>query len=246
MNKFIKENRKPYFYNKIGIVILFRYSSKRLPGKALIQINGKEVLKYIIEKLETIFNKSSLIIATSTDKSDNVIEKFSKQERIKCYRGSLDNVALRFYEAACQKRWEYAVRICGDNIFVNIEAITSMLQALEKKDYIFLSNTKGRTFPKGMSVEIVKLDYYKNLLDKINKVDKYKEHVMLYFYEKDPPKNHYYFYNNAVPEAAEMQLALDTPDDLEKIQNIINQFSKPHWKYSLKEIFEICKKLNYE
>ena len=232
--------------NKIGVVILSRYSSKRLPGKALIQINGKEVLKYIIERLETIFNKSSLIIATSTDKSDDVIEKFSKQEGVKCYRGSLNNVASRFYEAASQKGWEYAIRICGDNIFVDIKTITSMLQALEKKDYIFLSNKKDRTFPIGMTVDIVKLDYYKNLLGKINKKDKYKEHVTLYFYEKDNPKNHYYFYNNEVPEAAGIQLALDTPEDLEKIQNIINQFSKPHWEYNLKEIFKICKKLNYE
>ncbi len=236
---------KSCFYNKIGVVILSRYSSKRLPGKAVIQINGKEVLKYIIERLETIFSKSSLIIATSNDESDDAIEKFSEREGVKCYRGSLDNVASRFYEAACQKGWKYAVRICGDNIFVNIEAITSMLQALRKKDYTFLTNTKGRTFPTGMSVEIVKLDYYKNLLDKINKVDKYKEHVTLYFYEKDPPKNHYYLYNKAVPEAAGTQLALDTPDDFKKIQNIINQFSKPHWEYGLKEIFEICKKLNY-
>jgi len=231
---------------KIGIVILSRYLSKRLPGKALIQINGKEVLKYIIEKLETIFKKSSLIIATSTDKSDDVIERFSKQEGIKCYRGSLNNVASRFYEAASQKGWEYVIRICGDNIFVDIETITSMLQVLEKRDYVLLSNLKGRTFPKGMSVEIVKLDYYKNLLDKINKKDKYKEHVTLYFYEKDPPKNHYYFYNNEIPEAAGIQLALDTPEDLEKIQNIINQFSKPHWEYGLKEIFKIYKKLNYK
>ena len=239
----LNNNRKSYFYNKIGVVILSRYSSKRLPDKALIQINGKEVLKYIIERLETIFSKSSLIIATSIDKSDDVIEKFSKREGIKCYRGSLDNVASRFYEAASREKWKYAIRICGDNIFVNTKTIASMLQALKKKDYTFLSNTKGRTFPTGMSIEIVKLDYYKNLLDRINKADKYKEHVALYFYEKDSPKNHYYFYNNAVPKAAGMQLALDTPDDLKKIQNIINQFSKPHWEYSLKEIFEICKKL---
>ena len=236
---------KSYSYNKIGAVILSRYSSKRLPGKALIQINGKEVLKYIIERLETIFSKSSLIIATSTDKSDDAIEKFSEQEGLECYRGSLDNVASRFYEAACRRKWKYAIRICGDNVFANIEAIASMLQILKKRNYAFLTNKKGQTFPVGMSVEIVKLDYYKNLLDKINKVDKYKEHVTLYFYEKDSPKNHYYFYNNTAPKAAGMQLALDTPDDLKKIQNIINQFSKPHWEYGLKEIFEICKKFNY-
>lgn len=228
---------------KIGVIILSRYSSKRFPGKALASIKNKKVLEYIIERLETIFSKSSLVIATSTRKDDDLIEKFSKQAGVACYRGSLENVASRFYEAALWKKWKYAIRICGDNVFVNTEAIISMLRALKKKNYVFATNKKGQTFPTGMSVEIVDVDYYKKLLSKINKVDKYKEHVTLYFYEKDNPKGHYYFYNNVVPKAKGLHLALDTQDDFKKIKKIINKFSKPHWEYNLKEIYNIWEKI---
>ncbi|MCP1663261.1 spore coat polysaccharide biosynthesis protein SpsF [Methanocalculus sp. AMF5] len=230
----------------VGVVIISRQSSKRLPGKALIEINGKPVLKYIIERLETVFNKKSMVIATSLDTSDDAIEEFAHKEGIDCYRGSLENVALRFYEAAAQKGWEYAIRISGDNVFVNLEAIVAMLNELERNDYIFLSNKKDQTFPTGMSVEIVKMDYYQLKLRSICEEDRFKEHVTMYFYERDNPKKHYYYYNTLVPEAAGIELALDTPNDFYKISTIINGFTKPHWDYYLKEIFDIWKKLKQD
>lgn len=231
--------------DNVGVVILSRYSSNRLPGKALIKIKEKEVLKYIIERLEKVFKKEFIVIATSTEASDDVIEEFSKKENIDCYRGSLNDVASRFYKAAYNKGWKYAIRVCGDNIFVNIETLNSMLGILNKKHYDFISNVKNRTFPIGMSIEIVRLEYFGSLLKKIKKSKRYKEHVTLYLYEKEKPGNHYFYYNKKVPEAAGMILSLDTAEDLERTRKIINQFTEPHWKYNLKEIFEIWKKIKY-
>ena len=59
--------------NNIGVVILVRYNSTRLYGKALLDINGKPSLKYLIERLETLFDKSQLIIATSKENHDDAI-----------------------------------------------------------------------------------------------------------------------------------------------------------------------------
>lgn len=230
--------------NQIGVVILSRYSSKRLPGKALMKINDKPILKYIVERLEQVFDKSDITIATSTQKEDDVIERFCIEEEIDCYRGSLDNVALRFYEAAREKNWKYAVRICGDNVFVNIEAIKLMLEKTETGNYDFLTNKKDQTYPYGLSVEIVNVKHFESQLDEINKVEKYREHVTLYYYENESGK-HYYHYNTEVPEAAGIQLALDTKEDFETIENIIKRFNKPHWQYGLKEIIQIWKELGY-
>jgi len=212
----------------------------------LIKIEGKEVLKYIIERLERVFDKASIIIATSDNSSDDVIEHFAKKETIRCYRGSLENVASRFYEAARSQKWQYAIRINGDNIFVDTDILRAMTKILHKENYDFITNVKDRTFPMGMSIEIVRLDYYQKALEKICKTDRYKEHVTLYFYEKDPPENHYLFYNTFVPEAAGIQLALDTPEDLERTRKIIKEFSRPHWEYNLEEIFRIWRDLGYE
>ena len=52
---------------KIGIIILCRYDSNRLPGKILKRINGKPVLNYIIERL-TYTEKQTLLENTIDDK----------------------------------------------------------------------------------------------------------------------------------------------------------------------------------
>ena len=49
------------------IFIQARMNSKRLPGKSLIKINNKPVLKHIFDRLR-VFGKKKIIILTSKNK----------------------------------------------------------------------------------------------------------------------------------------------------------------------------------
>ncbi|MEL6942907.1 MAG: hypothetical protein AAFO82_09580, partial [Bacteroidota bacterium] len=167
---------------KIGAVILSRYSSRRLPGKALMEIEGKKVLEYIIERLLVVLEPSQLVLATSEEASDNPIADFAKKQGIQYFRGSLENVSDRFYQAAKAQNWDYAIRINGDNIFTDTQVLKEMITIAVKDEYDFVSNVKGRSFPKGMSIEIVNLDYYARQLPKIENDPRYREHVTLYLY----------------------------------------------------------------
>lgn len=228
---------------KVGVVVLSRYSSSRLPGKALMEINNKPILMFIIERLGQVFEKSHLIIATSTYESDNPIADFANAHGIDCYRGSLENVSERFLEAAEKKGFDYVIRINGDNIFLDIPTLKEMLDILSEKPVDFLSNVKDRTFPKGMSIEIVNVNFYREKLPDIESNSQYREHVTLYFYENLDQGNFYFFYNLKYPQLAGMQLALDTKDDLIRTENIIRHFDKPHWNYNMEEIGNILNKL---
>jgi spore coat polysaccharide biosynthesis protein SpsF len=226
----------------IGIVILSRFSSNRLPGKALMEINGKPILKYILERLEQVVPSNKIIIATSSEKSDDAIEVFSKNLGIACFRGSLDNVAERFFKAAEAQKWDYAVRINGDNIFLDTAVLKHMISIADVGQYDFISNVKERTFPKGMSVEIVRMSFYKSVLHKIINDKELREHVTLYLYGLSDTK-HYYYMNTLLPESAGLQMALDTKEDFERTTKIINAFELPHYNYNLVEIFNTWKKL---
>ena len=132
---------------KIGIVILSRFNSSRLPGKALMKIGDKLVLEYIIERLLQVVDLDRIVIATSDQPSDNPIETFAQDKRIKCFRGSLNNVAERFYQAGESLNWDYAIRINGDNIFVDIQVLKEMIQITESGNYDFVSNVKKSHLP---------------------------------------------------------------------------------------------------
>lgn len=215
----------------------------RLPGKALMMLNGKTVIETIVERLTQVLDLDDIVIATSVEDTDNPIVEFAHNKGFNIYRGSLENVAERFYLAAKKQDWDYAIRINGDNVFVDIKLLQQMIDVAKNNNYDFLSNVKDRTYPKGMSIEIVNLNYYKNLLEIINSSERYKEHVTLYLYENENIK-HYYFYNTKLPEAAGIQLALDTKEDFERTKKIMSKFAENHTKYNLKDIFDIYKKLD--
>lgn len=225
---------------KIGIVILSRFNSSRLPGKALMKIGDKKVLEFIIERLLQVVSQDQIVLATSDQSSDNPIEAFAKTKGVNCFRGSLDNVAERFYQAAKYQNWDYAIRINGDNIFLDTDVLDEMIKITKKGKYNFISNVKNRTFPKGMSVEVVDLKYYASILHSINASESYKEHVTLYLYEHDSDK-FFYYYNTTLPEASGLQMALDTQEDFDRTQRIMSHFTQAHWKYNLKEIYNIWK-----
>lgn len=210
-----------------------------------MEIGEKKVLEYIIERLLQVLSLDEIVIATSNIDSDNPIAEFAEQKGISCFRGSLDHVAERFYLAGKSKNWDYAVRINGDNIFVDTGILKDMIHIANTNQYDLVSNVKGRTFPKGMSVEIVRLDYYASKLSKITQSDLYREHVTLYLYDNDS-STHFYYINEILPEASGLQMALDTMEDLERTKKIMSYFTQEHWNYNMKEIYKIWRHIENE
>ena len=226
---------------KIGVVILCRYNSKRLPGKILKKINEKPILEYIIERVKEVFDNDSIIIATSKEKSDEPIVRYCLNKQINFYRGSLNNVAKRFLDASKSLSLDYAIRINGDNLFVDIPTLKSISDKLATGKYQFVSNVHKRTYPKGMSIEGVDSNYYEKKLRHFTEKED-REHVTLKLY-KSPPSNTFFIYNKEVKGVEGLQLAVDTEKDLNISSEIIYRMTKHHTQYNLKEIFEIYKKL---
>lgn len=220
---------------KIGAVILCRFNSSRLPGKILKEINGKPVLLYIYERLKKIDNLN-IIVATSNETSDDPIFNFCNTRGIHVYRGSLNNVSLRFLNAANQHDLDYIIRVNGDNLFIDIETMKYMIGLAKRNAYDFISNVKGRSFPYGMSIEIIRKSFYEkeypNLVTKY-----YQEHVTIYFYENPDKGSMFFIYNNVVPEVKGIQLAIDTLEDFKRAQKLVEKLDMN--TYDLKEIAKV-------
>ncbi len=226
---------------KIGFIVICRYNSTRLPGKILKEIKGKSVIQYIIERLKEITYDDNIVIATSDQPSDDPIVNYCKENSINYFRGDLNNVAERFLLCAEEFSFDYAVRVNGDNIFIDINSFKEMIEITKTNKHRFISNVKNRTFPKGMSIEIVRTDYYRKSYNKFT-VPNHFEHVTLYLYNQENQKGHFYFYNKICPEASGIQLAIDDKDDFELAEKIIASFKKKHTNYNLAEIYPIYKK----
>jgi len=79
-------------------ILQARMSSKRFPGKTLKLLKGKKILELIHEQISRSNFISEIIVATSKHFSDDKIFLFCKKRNIKVFRGSLNNVASRYYQ----------------------------------------------------------------------------------------------------------------------------------------------------
>lgn len=227
---------------KIGAIIFSRYNSTRLPGKVLKEINGKPLILYIYERLLTVFDKENIVIATSDEKTDDPIFDFCTKNEINCFRGSLNDVAKRFLDCSLKYNFDYAFRVTGDSIFVDKIVLNEMKLLVEENKYDLISNRKNRTFPVGMSVDILKTSFYKEMYSKFNK-DGHFEHVTTYFFENENQFNIKYYFNNICPEAGGIHFAIDEKSDFDLAEKIIRKFEKNHTEYGIKEIYQLYKDL---
>jgi len=207
---------------RIGCIVLARLSSRRLPGKALAEVGDKAMLHRIYDTLRDFFPDCQLVVATSEEESDQPIADYCQCHKMNCFRGSLHHVAQRFYDCAIAYDLDYAFRINGDNLFVETTSLQQMIEAVRQDQTLdFLSNVKGRTFPFGMSVELMKVRFYGNALQQFAQDKRYQEHVTLYFYERKGEGKRIYFYNDKYPEAEGAHLAIDTSEDFEVAKRML-------------------------
>lgn len=225
-----------------GIIVLCRYNSTRLPGKILKKINGKEILGYILERLRVLGDKYPIVVCTSVEQTDDPIVAFCKKNNVQYYRGNLDNVALRFLNCAKENSFECAVRINGDNLFLDAHLISSMIAEMESDNLKFISNVKGRTFPRGMSIEIVRTAFYEESYPLFSERD--HEHVMTYFYNVMDEKVQFTYSTEKSGQG--LNFAIDTDEDFKNASNIICDMKKDHTQYGYREIIGLFKKTKYD
>src|SRR3989344_2798262 len=85
---------------KIIAVVLARMSASRLPGKVMKEILGVPILKILIERIKDSRLLSGMVVATSINKEDDIIEEFCKKNDINVFRGSEKDVLERIYFTA--------------------------------------------------------------------------------------------------------------------------------------------------
>ena len=95
-------------------IVQARMSSSRLPGKVLMPLVGIPVLEHVVERLSYCRMIDNIVVATSLEASDDLIEDYCKKINVNVFRGSLDDVLDRYYQAALLHNPDIVVRITGD------------------------------------------------------------------------------------------------------------------------------------
>jgi len=135
-------------------ILQARTSSTRLPGKVLKKILGKALLELQIEREKRSKLIEKLIVATSNNASDDPLEDLCKKIGVECFRGNLENVLDRFYQAALPYTPKYVVRLTGDCPLVDPELLDEIVSYCIQNHLDYATNALEPTYPDGLDVEV--------------------------------------------------------------------------------------------
>lgn len=220
---------------KIGVIIQARIGSTRLPAKVMKKIQGKTVLEHVIERVKQSKLIDEIIVATTLNEKDSLIENESLRCGVKVFRGSEDDVLARYYYAAKKYDLNVVVRITSDCPLIDPIVIDNIIELYLRNKFDIISNASGnqldRTFPRGLDTEVFSFDILESAHN--NAQQKYqREHVTPYIYEN--AKQVFYFKN--IVDYSKYRWTLDTEEDFILISEIYKRFYKDKHDFYLSDI----------
>ena len=139
----------------IAAIIQARISSARLPGKVLMDIAGKPMVQHVIERVRAATLLDKVILATTMEETDAPLATLAGILEIEVFRGSLDDVLDRYYQAAQFFRVEAVVRVTADCPLIDPSIIDRAVKIFLEGDYDYVSTAYPfPTFPDGLDVEV--------------------------------------------------------------------------------------------
>jgi spore coat polysaccharide biosynthesis protein SpsF len=218
----------------IHLIIQARMNSSRLPGKVLKTVLGKTLLEYQIERLNRVNKADKIIIATTVNPIDDAIIDLCDRLNISTYRGSESDVLSRYAIAAQRFDSQTIVRITSDCPLIDPGLIDRAIEFYQSHHFDYVS-TDESLYPRGMDVEIFSSEMLKTAHLNAQKPNE-REHVTPYFYQ-NPDRFSIGTYSENL-QATHHRLTVDTPEDFQLIQLLLESLYPKNSKFNLNDILQ--------
>jgi len=209
---------------KIAALIYARLDSSRLPGKALTRIGDRELLGHVIDRLKNCTNITQSIVATSNRRVDDKVADYANLQDVNVFRGSLNDVLGRSIACAEHFGLDAIVRVCGDSPFISGTIVDRIISTHVEAKPDITTNLFPRTFPSGVSIEVINTSTLKNIAGSQCSDDD-KEHVTTHIY-KHPEQYQIINYSSGLEIQEETPLTVDNPNDLVQANWLIKRLTE--------------------
>lgn len=226
---------------KIVTAIQARMSSTRLPGKIMLPVLGKPLLIRMIERVAASDLSGEIVVATSENEEDDIIEKLCLQEKINCFRGNLTDLLDRHYQAGKKFGADAIVKIPSDCPLIDPKIIDRVLRFYidNSAKYDFVSNLHPATYPDGNDVEVISFKALERAWKEAFKNFE-REHTTPYIWE-NPDKFQIanVEWESGLNFSASHRWTIDFEEDYLLIRNIYEELYPDNPTFSLNEILDL-------
>lgn len=213
-----------------------RVSSTRLPGKVILPLLGKPMILRQLERLRRVRQIDKLVLATSNDPSDDPLAALCTKESIECFRGSLDDVLDRFYQAARAHQPDYVVRLTGDCPLADPEIIDDLISYFLDMGGDYASNCLEPTFPDGLDAEIVRFSCLETAWKEAT-LPSQREHVTPFIHQQ--PGRFRIGCTKSNTDLSELRWTVDEPVDFELVTRIYEALYPQNPDFSTSDILTL-------
>ncbi len=207
--------------------------STRLPGKVLKRINNKTIIEIIINRLAQSKKLNEIIVATSNDSQNDILEEHINSLGYKCERGSESDVLSRYFDIASKHNVDVLVRITGDCPLIDSSIVDDVISLFLSKKIEYASNVNPPSFPDGLDVEVFSFESLHRAQNK--SLDPHEREHVTPFIKKEKTFKKANLLNEK--DDSSLRWTLDEREDLEVINNVFNHFHPDilfHWSKVLK------------
>lgn len=200
-----------------------RTASTRLPGKVLLKINDAEILHIHLDRLQACKKIDRIIVATTSNRQDDIIVSMCKKWGVNVTRGSEENVLDRFYQTVKDIQPEWIVRVTSDCPLIDPILVDSVVSCAKTNDVDYCSNVLIENFPDGQDVEVFKFSALERAW-KTAALKSEQEHVTLFIRNNCNFNSGSLFTSVNFPCAhnfSNVRMTVDEQEDFELMQRLI-------------------------
>lgn len=204
-----------------------RMSSLRFPGKVLAPFRGEPLIRHVIRTLQTVLSSGNIVVATSSEASDDPLAAYLRANGYSVSRGPLDNVFERFRKCLAEHPCDWILRISADSPFLDPRLVCRVIECGQAEECDLVTTIFPRTFPRGQNAELIRTTAFLSVEPNVLTMDD-QEHVTTIFYRN---AGLYRIINidSGRKAPAGSSLAVDTLEDLRRIEALSDSELGQYW-----------------
>lgn len=214
-------------------IVQARMTSSRLPGKVLAPLVGRPMVVRQLERIARASSLDGIVVATSSDSSDDELTAVVSDWGVPVVRGSLKDVLDRYVTAMDAYQPDTVVRLTADCPLTSPAVIDTVVTRFHESGADYVSNTMTPTYPDGLDVEVVKADVLRQVAA-IAVDPPEREHVTLGVYRRDD----LFAVENVAGDRdlSSLRWTVDTPEDFAFVRGVYEELYPPNPEFDVAEI----------
>lgn len=222
---------------KVVAIVQARMGSTRLPNKVMMPIRGVPLVELLLLRLSKSQEIDQIVLATSTNESNQALVTHVTDLGYPCVQGSEDNVLDRFVQTARAHKADVVIRITGDCPLVDSDLVDESIRQFKQSKADYYSNTLIPTYPDGLDVEVFTFSALEKAWKQTESAFD-REHVTPYLRESKQFTNASMQYSE---DLSELRWTVDEAEDFAVIEKIFQNFA-PRIDFSWEEVLVLYKK----